>query len=84
MSKNTLFNYFTRSPASAASKTTSGSSNNDVSKTPKRPLKDDSVTPKRTPKSNNGTAKKDKIANGSSKKPTDKRKQLQHGNILLT
>lgn len=85
MSKNTLFNYFTRSPASTVSKT--NGSPNVESKTPKRPSKDDSITPKtkKTPaKSVNGSSRKDKIANGStSKKATEKRKPKELGNNLI-
>lgn len=81
MSKNTLFNYFTRSPASTASKT--NGSPCVESTTPKRPSKDTVVTPKtkKTPaKSVNKSSKKDKIANGgSSKKTTEKRKPKQFG-----
>lgn len=83
MSKNTLFNYFTRSPASQASKTL-GSPNSVAPTTPKRPpFKENSVTPKSTPKSANGTSKKQKISNSGSKKTTEKRKPRQLGNFLL-
>lgn len=88
MSKNTLFNYFTRSPSSGAPKT-SGSPTPEsavTSKTPKRQLsntnKSNSVTPKRTPKSavNGSSAKKTISNNGSTKKTTEKRKSRLLGN----
>ncbi|XP_025192945.1 DNA mismatch repair protein Msh6 [Melanaphis sacchari] len=83
MSKNTLFNYFTRSPSSGAPKTNESPKPAGVvsSKTPsKRQLsntnKDNFVTPKRTPKSAvNGSSGKKTINNsGSTKKTTEKRK----------
>lgn len=80
MSKNTLFNYFTRSPASEASKKNESPIN--VSNTPKRPLKDNSITPKSknsTPKSANRSSKKENVNNGSSKKDSEKRKPKQLG-----
>jgi len=89
MSKNTLFNYFTRSPSSGAPKTNGSPKPDSVmsSKTPsKRQLsinnKGDSVTPKRTPKSAvNGSSGKKTISNGAStKKTTEKRKPKPHGN----
>lgn len=93
MSKNTLFNYFTKLPGSSESPKTNGSPNSLPSKTPKRPSKENSVTPKRTPKSVNGSSKKDKMTNGSSKKDkitndsskktTEKRKPKQLGNLLI-
>lgn len=87
MSKNTLFNYFTRSPSTGAPKT-NGSPKSDgvvASKTPsKRQLsnKGNSVTPKRTPKSAvNGSSGKKNVSNGSStKKITEKRKPRPLGN----
>lgn len=82
MSKNTLFNYFTRSPASTTPKTNGSSLNNEISKTPKRPAKDTSVTPKRTPNSVNRSSKKVEVSNGSAKKTTEKRKPIQLGNII--
>lgn len=92
MSKNTLFNYFTRSPASQASckpnespaTTSNGSPNGVSSKTPKRPFKENSTpTPKRTPKSVSGSSKKYQSNNSSSKKTVEKRKSKQLGNILF-
>lgn len=81
MSKNTLFNYFSRSPASAskgASKMDGSTSSATPSK--RQSSKQNSVTPKRTPKSVNGSAKKDKVSDSSSsKKPTDKRKPKKLG-----
>ena len=83
MSKNTLFNYFTRSPSSGAPKTNGSPKPDEVvaSKTPsKRQLsnanKGNSVTPKRTPKSAvNGSSGKKAVSNGgSTKKTTEKRK----------
>lgn len=79
MSQNTLFNYFTRSPAPGTLKTNGSPSSNGVttSKTPKRPSKNDSTTPKRTPKSSasNGSSKKGKIGDGSLKKTTTEKKK---------
>lgn len=81
MSKNTLFNYFSRSPAAAsngASKTSGSPSSATPSK--RQSSKQNSVTPKRTPKSVNGSAKKDKVSDhSSSKKTTEKRKPKKLG-----
>lgn len=89
MSKNTLFNYFTRSPSTGAPKTNGSPKPEGVvaSKTPsKRQLsntyKGNSVTPKRTPKSAvNGSSGKKNVSNSSStKKITEKRKPKPLGN----
>lgn len=85
MSQNTLFNYFSRSPAAAssgASKTTGSPCSATPSK--RQSSKQNSATPKRTPKSVNGSAKKDKVSdNCSSKKTTEKRKPKKLGKYLF-
>lgn len=84
MSKNTLFNYFTRTPT-PASKTNKPPGDEQPSSTPNHPLKENSITPKRTQRSvSNGSSKKKKISNNSSKKTTEKkRKPSVTGNILI-
>ncbi|XP_050439278.1 DNA mismatch repair protein Msh6 [Adelges cooleyi] len=73
MSKNTLFNYFSRSPVNSGQKV-NGSPDESSFKTPKRPSKQLSVTPKTAPKTANGSSKKPRTNNSSVKKTTDKRK----------
>lgn len=85
MSKNTLFNYFTRSPGSGAPKTNGSPKPDGVksSNTPsKRPLSNTNKdTPKRTPKSAvNGSSVKKNRNGSSTKNTTEKRKPRPLGN----
>lgn len=77
MSKNTLFNYFSKSPVTPGSKIKEPPKPVE-SKTPKRPAKGEVVTPKNVKDS----SKKSRINNGSTKKTTEKRKP-KPGIILM-